>query len=100
MLVLTEDDLCMLKYILHFLNSTALLFYHDVTSSKLDINGWRWFREYVEQLPIPKPSDEITFTIITMSEQLIDDYICRIYSLTDEEIYHVKQYRELIFQRK
>ena len=48
MLVLKEDDLCLLTYILHFLNSTTILFYHDITSSKLDVNGWRWFREFVE----------------------------------------------------
>ncbi|MBQ9244050.1 MAG: hypothetical protein IJ165_12675 [Proteobacteria bacterium] len=100
MLVLKEDNLCLLTYILHFLNSTTILFYHDITSSKLDVNGWRWFREFVEQLPIPMPNDEITSTITTLDAQLIDDYVCRIYCLTDEETYYIKRYRELLLQTK
>ena len=40
-----------------FLNSKAALFYIDNSCSKFDENGWRWLRQFVENIPIPQQTD-------------------------------------------
>ena len=40
-------------YLVAILNSKPILYYLDKISSRLDETGWRWLRQYVENLPIP-----------------------------------------------
>ena len=42
-----------LNTLLGFLNSKIALFYLDIISSKLDYTGWRWLKQFVEQIPVP-----------------------------------------------
>jgi len=42
-----------LNTLLGFLNSKIALFYLDIISSKLDETGWRWLKQFVEQIPVP-----------------------------------------------
>ena len=42
-----------LNTLLGFLNSKVALFYLDIISSKLDETGWRWLKQFVEQIPVP-----------------------------------------------
>ena len=61
-----------LKFILGVLNSRLVLFYMNLISSKLDETGWRWFKQFVEVLPIPL--DEKKFSeIADLVELLIDN---------------------------
>ena len=51
-----NDDKCHekeLNTLLGFLNSKVALFYLNIISSKLDETGWRWLKQFVEQIPIP-----------------------------------------------
>ena len=43
-----------LNTLLGFLNSKVALFYLDIISSKLDETGWRWLKQFVELIPVPK----------------------------------------------
>jgi len=92
------------KYLLAVLNSKAILFYLDIISTRLDETGWRWLRQYVELLPIPKLSIEKqkTIRLIVESElkirtnkgqNNIDLFINEIYNFTDEEIQFLEKYK-------
>ena len=43
-----------LNNLLGFLNSKVALFYLDIISSKLDETGWRWLKQFVELIPVPR----------------------------------------------
>lgn len=43
-----------LHNLLGFLNSKVALFYLDIISSKLDETGWRWLKQFVELIPVPR----------------------------------------------
>ena len=49
-----NNDLTTLKYLLGFLNSRIVLYYLDLICTRFDDNGWRWLRQFVENIPIPK----------------------------------------------
>lgn len=48
------DDINKLYYLLGFLNSCVMLYCLDQITTRFDDNGWRWLRQFVEQLRIPK----------------------------------------------
>lgn len=83
--------------LLAFLNSKAILFYLNMISTRLDETGWRWLRQYVEILPIPKLSDDQLQSIsseiqsqlseVTSCGQIkINDFVNNIYGFDKEEV--------------
>ena len=95
-----EDDMT-LKFILGVLNSKLVLFYMNLISSKLDETGWRWFKQFVEILPIPPNKNKfseiaaLTELLITTktNQQKMKDYekdlnylIYKLFELSNEEI--------------
>ena len=60
-LTVDENDDDTLYYLLGFLNSRVLLYCLNQITSRFDENGWRWLRQFVEQLRIPK---ELNFNTI------------------------------------
>ena len=90
-----------LKYLLSILNSKLILFYMDLISSKLDKTGWRWLKQFVEQLPIPNYETEnetISYLVnrvidnkknnipVNEYEKQIDEIIYQMFKLDCEEI--------------
>ena len=100
-LTLPNEDDTTLKFILGALNSKMVLFYMNLISSKLDETGWRWFKQFVEILPIPLDKNKFA-EIAALTELLIStktnqqkmrDYekdlnhlIYKLFELSNEEI--------------
>ena len=83
--------------LLSFLNSKAILFYLDMISTRLDETGWRWLRQYVELLPIPKlsqakmecVSSEIQNQLTEkafLGQMKINEFVNNVYDFSKEEI--------------
>ena len=53
-LTVDENDEDTLYYLLGFLNSRVMLYCLNQITSRFDENGWRWLRQFVEQLRIPQ----------------------------------------------
>ena len=100
-LTLPNEDDTTLKFILGALNSKMMLFYMNLISSKLDETGWRWFKQFVEILPIPPDKNKfseiaaLTELLITTktNQQKMKDYekdlnylIYKLFELSNEEI--------------
>lgn len=108
-LTLPNENDKKLKFILGVLNSRLVLFYMNLISSKLDETGWRWFKQFVEILPIPFNEKKFS-EIASLVESLIDsttdktkmknyekelnNQIYKLFDLSEEEIefidYHYK----------
>ena len=93
----SKDEKHIYDNLLAFLNSKAILFYLNIISTRLDETGWRWLRQYVEILPIPKLSEIQLLPInsevqnqlneVVSSRQIkIDAFVNEFYGLTEEEI--------------
>ena len=77
-----DNDECKLYCLLGFLNSLAILFYLDVSCSRFDENGWRWLRQYVENIPIPQIlSIELYNEVANALKTPTDDIIKKINNL-------------------
>ena len=106
-LTLPRTDVVSLKYLLAVLNSKAILFYMDLISSKLDVTGWRWLKQFVESLPVPVDaknqivlSDQVNQALSTRDvrqpfqielETKIDRLIYDLFELSDEEICFIEK---------
>ena len=82
-----------------FLNSKATLFYLDNSCSKFDENGWRWLRQFVENIPIPQLTDSHLYSEVTKaikqcnSDSLhrINIVVYEILGLTTEEVAYLEK---------
>ena len=82
-----------------FLNSKAALFYLDNSCSKFDENGWRWLRQFVENIPIPQQTDSQLYSEVTKtmeqcnsdSLQRINTIVYKILGLTSDEIAYLEK---------
>jgi hypothetical protein len=80
-----------LKYLLSFLNSKFIEYvFRKFYSIELGGNGLRWLKQYVENIPIPKPTKEIEQQIESLIHNkdyhAIDKLIYKIYGLNEDEI--------------
>ncbi|MBP3207234.1 MAG: class I SAM-dependent DNA methyltransferase [Campylobacter sp.] len=90
-----------LKYILCFLNSKITLKFLDIVSAKLDETGWRWLKQNLEKIPIPKISKEKEAEFVNLVDKIlketdeneraklsgeIDKLVYQIYDLNADEI--------------
>ena len=93
----SKDDL---YYLLGFLNSRILLYCLNQITSRFDENGWRWLRQFVEQLRIPKFIDKDAIVSIVketnrynqpeMSE-IINAYVAKSFGLSEEELSYINR---------
>ena len=60
-----------LMCLLAILNSRITLFYMNTLSSKLDETGWRWFKQFVELLPIPSLVGEQQFCLANLAGEVM-----------------------------
>lgn len=95
------------KYLCAILNSKLIYFYMRQIASNLGDGAFRWIKQYIEKLPIPKldsKNQKIVNEIITLVDEIlqnkakdknfnspefeskIDNLVYKLYNLTDEEI--------------
>ena len=94
-----DNDECKLYCLLGFLNSLVTLFYLDVSCSRFDENGWRWLRQYVENIPIPQVisielCDEVANALKTPTDDIIkkiNNHIFEIIGLDLTEINYLER---------
>ena len=99
-LTVPNDNPEILKYLLGFLNSRIILYYLDLICTRLDDNGWRWLRQFVENIPIPEQSlnnsSKLIKTVGNIDEynqqdfsNKINEIVAEIFRLTDAEISYI-----------
>ena len=93
-LTVTGDDKNLLYYLLGILNSRIILYCLNQITSRFDENGWRWLRQFVEQLKVPTNTDiqkvsELAKTTNRnnqlVNSEKINRIVAEIYGLNDEE---------------
>ena len=91
-----------LKYLLGVLNSSVIAFYLTIIATDLGKKGVRYFKQFVEKLPVPAPPNEKTCSIVQLVEKIIshkkdskntdsleseiDKLVYELYGLTEAEI--------------
>ena len=99
-----KDDL----YLLAVLNSNVVLYYYTNLSASIRGGYMRFFKQYVEQIPIPATDNEIRSRIESTAQSIlitkaadpngdtsaleeeVDRLVYGLYGLTDEEIAMIK----------
>ena len=66
-LTVENNELDTLFYLLAFLNSKYMLYSLNQISTRLDETGWRWLRQFVEILRVPKTTRECELIRLTKS---------------------------------
>ena len=90
------------RYLLALLNSKLIYFYMNQIASNLGEGAFRWIKQFVEAIPIPKPTKEQESKIIKLVESIlnlkqngedstneekeIDSLVYKLYNLTPDEI--------------
>ena len=87
-----------LYYLLGFLNSRVLLYCLNQITSRFDENGWRWLRQFVEQLRIPKfINKDVIVSIVSETNrynqpensEIINAYVAKTFGLSEEELSYI-----------
>lgn len=77
------------KYILQILNSPLMGWYFRKISTDLG-NGQRYFKQFVELLPIIKLKDDIDINLLQKETKYSQyRYICSLYQLTEAETNYI-----------
>ena len=92
------------KYMLSVLNSQPIKYYISLIAASLGEGAFRWFKQYVERLPVPMISAEEQESYIALVDKIlaakekdssadisqwqreIDNLVYELYGLTKEEI--------------
>lgn len=99
-LTVPSNDKDELLYLLTFLNSRSMLYSLNQITTRFDENGWRWLRQFVEQLRVPLliNKDEILSIVATIAKdnkqeicEILNNIIADIYGFTDEEKAYINQ---------
>jgi hypothetical protein len=89
-----------LYYLLGFLNSRVLLYCLNQITSRFDENGWRWLRQFVEQLRIPKfINKDVIVSIVSETNrynqpensEIINTYVAKTFGLSEEELSYINR---------
>ena len=97
-LTVPSNNIKELGYIMAFMNSRIVLYQLDRLTTRFDDNGWRWLRQFVEEIKIPKFSDTPQISGIALeasksnqediSEQL-NNIISSILGLNEQELSYI-----------
>ena len=97
-LTVPNNDRDVLLYLLAFLNSRSMLYSLDQITTRFDNNGWRWLRQFVEELRVPPlvGKEEILKIVNGTTKEnqkekseSLDRIIAMIYDFTPEEIQYI-----------
>lgn len=102
MIVMKDNDLNKLKYVLSILNSNLFKYYMLSVASNLSGVGIRWIPAFIENVPIPKVDKKTEKEIVKLVEKVIegkkvgidtrelegeiDKIVYELYDLSEEEI--------------
>lgn len=93
-LTVKGDDETILYYLLGILNSRIMLYCLNQITSRFDENGWRWLRQYVEQLKVPINTDILKISELArttnrgnqlINSDKINKLVAEQYGLDDKE---------------
>ena len=97
-LTVPSNNIKELGYIMAFMNSRIVLYQLDRLTTRFDDNGWRWLRQFVEEIKIPKFSDNPQISGIALeasksnqediSEQL-NNIMSSILGLNEQELSYI-----------
>lgn len=97
-LTVPSNNIKELGYIMAFMNSRIVLYQLDRLTTRFDDNGWRWLRQFVEEIKIPKFSDNPQISGIALeasksnqediSEQL-NNIISSILGFNEQELSYI-----------
>ena len=94
----TNDDI--LYHLYGILNSRITLYCLDRMTTRFDDNGWRWLRQFVEHLYIPKYNGNHEFVKLvkstnssnqTIQSEQINEMVARFYGLNEEELCYINR---------
>ena len=97
-LTVTGDNEELLYYLLGFLNSRIMLYCLNQITSRFDENGWRWLRQFVEQLRVPINKDISDVSTIaratyrrnqTNNSEIINKLVAKAYGLEEHEFSYI-----------
>ena len=97
-LTVPHNDSDVLLYLLAFLNSRSMLYSLNQITTRFDNNGWRWLRQFVEELRVPPlvNKEEILKIVNGATKEnqkekseSLDRAIAKIYNFTMEEIQYI-----------
>ena len=98
--ILTDsaNDKSKLLYLLANLNSRIILYQLDRITTRFDNNGWRWLRQFIEQIRIPRYGVSSSISSIAASttrdnqlknSEIINKEIYRLFGLSKMEIEYI-----------
>ena len=99
-LTVSTNNLDVLKWLLGFLNSRILLYCLNQITSRFDDNGWRWLRQFVENLRIPKFHTHKRFLDLinitnrnneSSNSELVNSLVADEFGLSEEEREYINQ---------
>lgn len=94
----TNDDI--LYHLYGILNSRITLYCLDRMTTRFDDNGWRWLRQFVEHLYIPKYNGNHEFVKLvkstnssnqTIQSEQINEMVAQFYGLNEEELCYINR---------
>ena len=97
-LTVTGDDKNLLYYLLGILNSRIILYCLNQITSRFDENGWRWLRQFVEQLRVPTNTDIMKVSELArttnrnnqmVNSEQINKIVASMYGIDDEEYKYI-----------
>ena len=86
-----------LLYLLCFLNSRVVLYALDHISTRFDDNGWRWLRQFVEKLCIPRMLNSQYILSLQQEEETVEtrerinQAVAEVYQLNQSEIDYINR---------
>lgn len=85
---------------IHFLIQEYFLYCLNQITSRFDENGWRWLRQFVEQLRIPKfINKDVIVSIVSETNrynqpensEIINAYVAKTFGLSEEELSYINR---------
>lgn len=98
-LTMPSNDRDELLYLLAYMNSRIVLYQLDKLTTRFDENGWRWLRQFVEELRVPFLNGSELIKIVetanrtnqyTISER-VNKLIYHFFDLNDIEVSYIER---------
>ena len=97
-LTVSKNDENLLYYLLGVLNSRIILYCLNQISSRFDDNGWRWLRQFVEQLKVPTNTDTMKISELArtsnrdnqfVNSEKINKIVAELYGIDENELQYI-----------
>jgi len=97
-LTVSENDENLLYYLLGILNSRIMLYCLNQITSRFDDNGWRWLRQFVEQLRVPANANMMRISELArisnrdnqfVNSEQINKMVAELYGIDENELQYI-----------